>query len=259
MKDCYQVLGVTRTATADEIKQAYRNLIKACHPDLNSSTDAASWTLQLNEAYNVLCDNEAKRAHDRALDASRIAALREKPEAVFDPAFRCAVCSRIDSTLRISSIWRVRSFLFRTRRTRPSKVLCASCRTKESLASSGITVLLGWWSFSGLIWTIRGLIYNANGGEQPADDNADFLKRLAVQFEREQRFQELYRVLRAANRLNPDRATKERLRELKRHARSSLKKPWYDRLLNFEFAPAFYHGAIVVGVLLLVLLIFKVV
>ena len=259
MRDCYQVLGVTRTATADEIKQAYRNLIKACHPDLNSSTDAASWTLQLNEAYTTLTDDRSKLAHDRALDASRIAAVMERSEAVFDPAFRCTVCSRIDSTLRVSSIWRVRSFIFRTRRTRPSKVLCASCRTKESLASSGITVLLGWWSPSGFIWTIRGLCYNANGGEQPADDNADFLKRLAVQFEREGRFQELYRVLRAANKLHPDRATKERLRELKRHARSGLRKPWYDRLLNLEFAPLFYHGAVVAAVLLLVLLIFKVV
>ena len=120
-------------------------------------------------------------------------------------------------------------------------------------------MLLGWWSPSGFIWTIRGLCYNANGGEQPADDNADFLKRLAVQFEREERFQELYRVLRAANKLNPDAATRHRLKELKRHARSSRRKPLWERLCGFEFPPFFYHGGVVAAVLLLVLLIFKVV
>ena len=50
-RDYYDVLGVSRNASADEIKSAYRKLAKKYHPDLNKAPDAAEKFKEVNEAY----------------------------------------------------------------------------------------------------------------------------------------------------------------------------------------------------------------
>ena len=64
--DYYQVLGVPRNATDDEIKTAYRNLALKCHPDRNPG-DARSEDKfkEVNEAYQVLSDPDRRGAYDR--------------------------------------------------------------------------------------------------------------------------------------------------------------------------------------------------
>ncbi len=62
-KNFYEVLGVSKSASADEIKSAYRKLAKQYHPDLNKDNpDAATKFKEINEAYEVLSD-ETKRAN----------------------------------------------------------------------------------------------------------------------------------------------------------------------------------------------------
>lgn len=65
MKDYYELLGVPPTATADEIKRAYRQLALKYHPDKNQG-DKQSETLfkQLKEAYETLSDSETRKAYD---------------------------------------------------------------------------------------------------------------------------------------------------------------------------------------------------
>jgi DnaJ-class molecular chaperone len=66
MRDPYEVLGVQRTATADEIKKAFRRLAKKLHPDANKNDPkAAARFAELNSAHEILGDEAKRKAFDR--------------------------------------------------------------------------------------------------------------------------------------------------------------------------------------------------
>src|SRR5215831_17347742 len=66
MRDPYQVLGLSKSASAAEIKSAYRKLAKKLHPDANKhDPKAASRFAELNAAYEILGDVEKRKAFDR--------------------------------------------------------------------------------------------------------------------------------------------------------------------------------------------------
>lgn len=64
-KDYYEVMGVPRTAAADEIKRAYRKLARKYHPDVSKEADAEARFKELGEAYEVLKDPEKRAAYDQ--------------------------------------------------------------------------------------------------------------------------------------------------------------------------------------------------
>lgn len=64
-RDYYEVLGVARSASKDDIKSAFRNLARKYHPDVNDNPDAEERFKEINEAYGVLSDDDKRAAYDR--------------------------------------------------------------------------------------------------------------------------------------------------------------------------------------------------
>ena len=65
MKDCYEVLGVQKTATDAEIKSAYRKLAKKYHPDMNpGDKEAEEKFKEVNDAYAILSDADKRQKYD---------------------------------------------------------------------------------------------------------------------------------------------------------------------------------------------------
>jgi molecular chaperone DnaJ len=64
-RDYYEVLGVQRSASSDELKSAFRKLARQYHPDVNKEPDAEERFKEINEAYAVLSDGDKRAAYDR--------------------------------------------------------------------------------------------------------------------------------------------------------------------------------------------------
>src|SRR4029077_21111031 len=65
-RDYYEVLGVARTCTEQEVKSAYRKLAMQYHPDRNpNNPDAEDKFKEVTEAYAILIDSEKRSAYDR--------------------------------------------------------------------------------------------------------------------------------------------------------------------------------------------------
>src|SRR5215472_15336949 len=64
-RDYYEVLGVSRSASDEELKKAFRRLAKQYHPDANKEQGAEARFIEINEAYEVLSDQQKRAAYDR--------------------------------------------------------------------------------------------------------------------------------------------------------------------------------------------------
>ncbi|MFT4040903.1 MAG: molecular chaperone DnaJ [Thermomicrobiales bacterium] len=64
-RDYYEVLEVSRTASSDEVRRAYRKMARQYHPDLNAAPEAEERFKEINEAYEVLSDTNRRASYDR--------------------------------------------------------------------------------------------------------------------------------------------------------------------------------------------------
>lgn len=85
-RDYYEVLGLDRTASQDEIKRAYRKLARKYHPDVSHEADAETRFKEVGEAYEVLKDPEKRAAYDQ-LGANWKAGQDFRPPPGWDHGF----------------------------------------------------------------------------------------------------------------------------------------------------------------------------
>lgn len=64
-RDYYEILGVSKSASAEEIKSAYRKLARSHHPDIDKSAGAGERFKEISEAYQVLSDSSKRQAYDQ--------------------------------------------------------------------------------------------------------------------------------------------------------------------------------------------------
>jgi len=64
-KDYYETLGVSKSVTKDELKKSYRTLVKKYHPDKNKEADAETKFKEVQEAYEILSDDQKRKAYNQ--------------------------------------------------------------------------------------------------------------------------------------------------------------------------------------------------
>jgi curved DNA-binding protein len=69
--DHYHALGLQRSATADQVRRAYRRLARRHHPDVSPDPDATRRFAEIQNAYAVLSDRRRRAEYDRLLDQAR--------------------------------------------------------------------------------------------------------------------------------------------------------------------------------------------
>lgn len=182
----YRVLGVPRTASQAEIKDAYRMLAKRLHPDLNRGEDTTEAFQRVNEAYSVLSDPAQRQEYDSQGQAG--AAYSGSPgrtatsQAVDIEPYVCVDCGCISPRLRHIKYTQVVSFILGSHRTNIWGVFCESCAQKRLTKASLVTGAFGWLSVPGMLFTAHALARNLTGGKREGAINMEICARQAVYY-----------------------------------------------------------------------------
>lgn len=96
MKDYYTILQISRSATSVEIKNAFRNLSKKYHPDVNKASDAASIFIEIKEAYEVLIDDERRVHYNQLLDYAN---HKQKQKVNISPTIKTFYCDNAEFSI----------------------------------------------------------------------------------------------------------------------------------------------------------------
>jgi DnaJ domain len=160
----YRTLGVTPHASQSEIKAAYRIKAMELHPDRNLDRDTTSEFQALQAAYNVLSNEKLRQKYDAdsAIPQSSTSS-DESSYKPFEPIY-CARCGLISAQPRYKVFYSIYSYILGCYKKPHQGIFCSKCEIKVGLKASAITMVAGWWSIPGFLWTIHTLIQNLVGG-----------------------------------------------------------------------------------------------
>ena len=253
MSSYYDILGVNRNAATQEIKGAYRKLIKHYHPDKNITDSEAHRKAQIiNEAYSTLKDPAKRAEYDKYLsmqedsyeyeDRNTYAKESDETEAHGSdiPHYCCEKCGKQDSSLRITVFLWVVSVIFVTYKRGFAHILCATCRIKYSLLLNIATLFLGWWGFPwGPVYSLEALFTNLSSGKDSPENNAILLAALSYDLYLKHQYPEALACILKSNAIKPSEDKKEFIDYLKSYNASPKKeKPFFYK---FFLHPAIYN------------------
>lgn len=164
-RDLYVVLGVEKHSTHDEIKAAYRKRASQLHPDKNPGKDTTAAFQELQRAYEVLSDPERRAEYDAMLASVEVPQAEEEGGSRLQPV-RCSRCDAVSAQPHYRVFFSVFGYLFGATKTAHQGVLCATCENKVALIATAKTLVLGWWSVHGFVWTLETLARNLTGGKR---------------------------------------------------------------------------------------------
>lgn len=160
----YNTLGVTPNASSSEIKTAYRSKAMELHPDRNPDRDTTSEFQALQAAYDVLSNEKLRQQYDADSSIPPSATSDEEGRyKPFEPIY-CSKCNSVSAQPRYKVFYSVYGYIFGAYKKPHQGVFCSKCEIKEGLKASAITLVAGWWSVAGFLWTIQTLIQNLVGG-----------------------------------------------------------------------------------------------
>ena len=188
-KGYYKILNVSPSASDDEIKNAYRNLAKRLHPDLNPGVDTTAIFQKVNEAYSVLSDPIQRAKYSKRVDRNQSQPnnsghqkeYTHQKESVLEP-YRCSACNCVSHKLRHIKYNQVISFIFASNTTTIWGVFCEPCAAARIRKASLITGAFGWMSVPGLFHTAFALGRNLTGGRQENSINMEICARQALYY-----------------------------------------------------------------------------
>lgn len=166
----YRALGVSPAADPDEIKNAYRRLAKATHPDTGDDSSEVDFHKVYN-AYKILSDQDARARYDRrfTLEDAEHSWLGIHP-------VKCSRCGKVTAQPRSLEFERIYSVLFVSFRRPTSGIFCTRCAQTTAVRASLATALFGWWAIPFAPFeTLRGIGRNALGGQRDLDVEQDLL------------------------------------------------------------------------------------
>ena len=94
-RDYYELLGISRDASAGEVHRAFRARARQCHPDVSTRADAAARFHELSTAYAVLRDPRKRGRYDREVPAARPSRPSSRPSPAGGP-----IVIRLSAVLR---------------------------------------------------------------------------------------------------------------------------------------------------------------
>lgn len=179
----YDVLGVDRSASDEEVHAAYRATISKYHPDVNKAPNATRLSEMLNEAYATLRDPQRRSEYDAYLESPSSESSAEASGADAWPLLNCDRCAKMFVHLRVAVFYRVWSILLYTRMIPVGGVLCPHCRSALAWRTALFSAFLGPWGIPwGIFYTIRALYAAVRAGELPRSQNAQLLRHQGAAF-----------------------------------------------------------------------------
>jgi hypothetical protein len=133
------------------------------HPDRNPNRDTTAQFQALQIAYGVLSDDTARAKYDA--DSSIPPAQEQRAAAESKPLepVVCAGCGAVSVQPRFCAFYTVYAYILGATKRPTQGIFCSKCEVKKAVVASAITLVSGWWSIHGFIWTIESLLRNLFG------------------------------------------------------------------------------------------------